>query len=362
MPAAEVVGPPVLISVIVSVLEGQGALSIVHINTLVPVPTPVMVVVGEVGVVIVPVPLISVHVPVPTVGEFPAIVKLVLQLTCVGPAFEVVGAAIPVIVTVDVEGVQGGFEIVHSKTFGPTPNPVTPDVGEVGVVIVPVPLTNVHNPVPTVGVLPANVAVVAQTLCGGPAIEVVGPPVFVSVTVLVEFGQGGFEIVHINTFAPAPTDVIVVVADPGVVIVPDPLTNVHVPVPDVGLFPAIVNVVLHSVWLGPAAAVVGATTPVIVTVDVVEGQGAFAIVHINTFAPTPNPVTPEVGEEGVVMVPAPLTSVHVPVPIVAVLPANVAVVPQTVCGGPAAAVVGAATPVIVTVDVDGVQGAFAIVH
>lgn len=64
---------------------------------------------------------------------------------------------------------------------------------------------------------------------------------------LVEFGQGGFEIVHTNTFAPAPTDVIVVVADPGVVIVPAPLTNVHVPVPAVGVFPAIVKVVLHSV-------------------------------------------------------------------------------------------------------------------
>ncbi len=134
-----------------------------YINTFGPTPTPVIVVVGDVGVVIVPAPLINVHVPVPTVGLFPNMVKLELQPTCVAPAFDVVGAATPVIVTVDVEGVQGGFEIVHSKTFGPTPNPVTPDVGEVGVVIVPAPLTNVHNPVPTVGVLPANAAVVAQT-------------------------------------------------------------------------------------------------------------------------------------------------------------------------------------------------------
>ena len=48
--------------------------------------------------------------------------------------------------------------------FGPTPNPVTPDVGELGEVIVPDPLTRVHNPVPVVGVFPASVAVVPQTL------------------------------------------------------------------------------------------------------------------------------------------------------------------------------------------------------
>ena len=54
------------------------------------------------------------------------------------------------------------------------------------------------------------------------------------------------------------------------------------------------------------------------------------IVHINTFAPTPNPVIPDVGDAGVVIVPAPLTSVHKPVPTVGVFPANVAVVPHIV--------------------------------
>ena len=55
-----------------------------------------------------------------------------------------------------------------------------------------------------------------------------------------------------------------------------------------------------------------------------------------------------------VIVPAPLTNVHVPVPIVAVFPANVAVVPQTVWFGPAlAVVVGPAGCVIVIVAVPG---------
>ena len=65
-----------------------------------------------------------------------------------------------------------------------------------------------------------------------------------------------------------------------------------------------------------------------VTVDVDAGQGAFVIVHINTFGPTPNPVTPDVGDEGLVIVPAPLTNVHVPVPVVGVFAAKVAEVLQ----------------------------------
>lgn len=80
------------------------------------------------------------------------------------PAAAAVGGATPVIVTVDVEAAQGGFEIVHMNTFGPTPNPVTPEVGDDGVVIVPAPLTNVQAPVPAVGVFPASVALVPQTL------------------------------------------------------------------------------------------------------------------------------------------------------------------------------------------------------
>ncbi len=50
--------------------------------------------------------------------------------------------------------------IVHWKVFVPTLNPVTPDVGEVGVVIVPLPAIKVHKPVPIEGVFPAKLEVV----------------------------------------------------------------------------------------------------------------------------------------------------------------------------------------------------------
>jgi hypothetical protein len=57
-------------------------------------------------------------------------------------------------------------------------------------------------------------------------------------------------------------------------------------------------------------------------------QGAFAIVHLNTLAPTPNPDTAEVGLFAFAKVPVPLITVHVPVPAVAVLPARVVDVAQ----------------------------------
>ena len=54
--------------------------------------------------------------------------------------------------------------IVQRNVLAPTDKPVTPDVGELGVVTEPDPAMTVHAPVPTVGVLPAKVAVVAQTV------------------------------------------------------------------------------------------------------------------------------------------------------------------------------------------------------
>ena len=74
------------------------------------------------------------------------------------------GVATLVIVTSSKLAVHGAFDIVHLKTFAPTPSPVIPEVGLLGVVIVPAPLTNVHAPVPTVGVFPAIVVVVAHTV------------------------------------------------------------------------------------------------------------------------------------------------------------------------------------------------------
>ncbi len=68
------------------------------------------------------------------------------------------------IVTSSKLAVHGVLAIVQRKTFAPTPNPATPEVGLLGLVIVPEPLINVHVPMPTITVFPARVAVVAHTL------------------------------------------------------------------------------------------------------------------------------------------------------------------------------------------------------
>ena len=68
------------------------------------------------------------------------------------------------IITSSKDAVHGAFEIVQRKVFAPTPSAVIPEVRLVGVVIVPAPLTKVQVPIPTAGLLPARVAVVAQTV------------------------------------------------------------------------------------------------------------------------------------------------------------------------------------------------------
>ena len=67
-------------------------------------------------------------------------------------------------VTVSLEGEQGGFVIVQTNVFCPTLRPVTPEVGKLGVVTVEPPAITVHAPVPVVGVLPPSVAENPHTL------------------------------------------------------------------------------------------------------------------------------------------------------------------------------------------------------
>ena len=66
------------------------------------------------------------------------------------------------------------------------------------------------------------------------------------------------------------------------------------------------------------------------TVSRVVGQVPLVIIHSNMLSPTLSPVTPEVGEVGLVIVGLPLSTDHVPEPGDGVFPARVAVVEQTV--------------------------------
>ena len=147
-----------------SVVGVQTPLEIVHRKVLIPKLNPVTPDVEDVGEVTVALPAITVHAPVPTVGAFPASVAIVTQSVWSGPAVATVGKSKRVIVILSLEGAQTPFEILHRKVLTPTVKPVTPDVGEVGVVTVAPPTTTVQSPVPTIGLFPASVAVVAQTL------------------------------------------------------------------------------------------------------------------------------------------------------------------------------------------------------
>ena len=78
------------------------------------------------------------------------------------------------IVMVSLDDRHVPFVIVHTNVFAPTDSPVTPEVGELGVITVELPAITDHAPVPTDGVLPAKVAVVEQTVWSGPAFDVFG--------------------------------------------------------------------------------------------------------------------------------------------------------------------------------------------
>jgi hypothetical protein len=65
------------------------------------------------------------------------------------------------------------------------------------------------------------------------------------------------------------------------------------------------------------------------TVSNEDGHVPFAIVQTNVFVPRDSPVTPDAGSFGEEIVALPAISVHVPVPVLGVLPARVADVLHT---------------------------------
>ena len=152
-----------------------------------------------------------------------------------------------VIVISSVEGAQMPLLIVHLKVFMPTDKPVTPEPGSPGVVTVPEPAITVQLPVPTPGGLPANVAVVEQTVWSDPAFAVVGASSRLIVTSSVEEAQTPLLIVHLNVFTPVDKPVTPEPGSPGVATVPDPVMTVQVPVPTARVLPASVTDVEQTV-------------------------------------------------------------------------------------------------------------------
>jgi hypothetical protein len=186
-----------------------------------------------------------------------------------------------------------------------------------------------HKPVPTVGMFAFNTEEAEQIDESAPAFAIV--VVAFSVTVIVSEldGQLPFEIVHTNEFTPTLKPVIMDVGLPGVVTVPAPAITVHKPVPVTGEFAAKFVTPEHTSWSGPAEEISGAAYRVMITSSDDGAHVPFEMVHRNIFTPTDKPAIPEFGEEGVVIVPVPAISVHMPVPTIAGFPASVAVSAHT---------------------------------
>ena len=145
------------------VLGAQLPLLIVQLTTVGVVPspavTPVIVVVGEFTFVITPGPLMMLQLPVPTTGMFALIANVPLPHWAISvPASANVGAALLVRVTSSKLSAHTPLLIVQRKVaLLPAGTPVTPLPADAGVVIVAVPLTTLHSPVPLAGTLPDNV-------------------------------------------------------------------------------------------------------------------------------------------------------------------------------------------------------------
>jgi hypothetical protein len=135
-------------------------------------------------------------------------------------------------------------------------------------------------------------------------------------------------IIHCNTLVPSATAVTVVFGLFELVITALPLITDQVPTPEVGVLAAnvVVGFKTQSVWLGPAFAILGAGFTIMVIVEFVNGHAPLLLMlHSKTFVPRLNPLTVVVGLFGLLNIPEPETTDHVPNPEVGVFAANVVV-------------------------------------
>ena len=325
----------------------QGPLEMVHWNTLLPTLMSVRVVTGEFGEVMVPEPLTKVHTPVAGVtGVLPVTVTKFGEVGTQMLAFPVAvtGGCALSNTMIDTSSsvrplLQGPLLTVHLNLFTPTPKPVTPEVGLLDVVMVPLPDTSDHVPVAgKVKVLPANVAVLLpeQSSWSGPALAT---GLFWSNTrmrtwsCVLPLGHGPLLTDHRKMLSPTARPVICVVDEFGDTMVPVPLINVHVPVAGgIKLLPlsVAVSVGVHSSWFGPALATgLASLNTVIDTTSCVTGlaHGPLVSVHRKVSTPTDSPETTVPGLLAFTNVPVPFTTDQWPVAgNTALLPASVVLV------------------------------------
>lgn len=261
------------------------------------------------------------------------------------------------------------FEVVHCRVLSPALKLLAALVANVGLAMLAEPVSTVHEPVPTDGILAASVVFgdVMQSDCVGPALETSGSASACMdiVDVLIQPPLISF---HSSTCIPGNIFVTELVSSVGVVIViAVGVSKVHSPEPRVGELPAsnVVGELTQMVWLFPAKEVPGTSNTSMLTVEVLEVHTPLEAVQLNTEMPRPRPVTVLVLSVGVVMLTLtePETTDHIPVPGEIALPANVVLgeVMQRLWLAPAKGGVGASSTCSVTVAAS-VQAPLSILH
>ena len=82
---------------------------------------------------------------------------------------------------------------------------------------------------------------------------------------------------------------------------------------------------IQTVWFVPALAIlVAGSTMMVIVLDVLEQVPALVMLHCKTFVPKLKLVTVEFAASELVMIPVPVITDQVPVPVVGVLAASVA--------------------------------------
>jgi hypothetical protein len=224
------------------------------------------------------------------------------------------------------------LDTVHlSVALVPTGTPVTVVLNEFAFVIVAVPDTTLHTPVPIAGLVAFSVKLpLLHCERSAPATAALGVWLFVSTTssALV---HAPLVTVHLTvTVNPALSPVTVLVGDVLSVIVA-PLaapTIVHNPEAVPGAAGSAANVklaVLHNSWSGPALAATGGELFVRTTTSEVEHEPLLTVHLRVALVPDGIPVTVVVASAVLVMVAVPASTVHNPVPGAAAFPARVKV-------------------------------------
>jgi hypothetical protein len=148
--------------------------------------------------------------------------------------------------TIAVAEGQLPLDTVHKNELVPVLNAVTCDDGLFMEVTEPAPAITDQAPVPTVGLVAAKVAVVAQMVWSVPALDI-GCASLYMLTIAVAEGQLPLDTVHTKELVPVPNDV--TVEDGLFVEVTEPVPAItdQAPVPTAGLTAAKVAVVAQMV-------------------------------------------------------------------------------------------------------------------